>query len=214
MRKIKLFTTTHKIIYEGIHSSIKDAIESAIQNNVVLDDIDLSFMHIHHINLDGVTIHRGLFRETNLCGANMSESKFINCDFSGAILTDACLCYSDIKGCNFKYAKFAATDISMSHLSFCEFQGWNTFNLDFHTAYKLDNLTFSHDKKIYNFDTPPRIHKTALQQKAILENAVIVRNNAHTLGHNMIIKSVTSPQNSCTIIDRILQNSVKNIKKN
>lgn len=159
MRHIKLTTTSQDILYEGYHSSVKEAVESALAKKIALHHIDLSYCELCHINLDGVFMHNASFREANLMGANMSEAKFFDCDFTAANLSDACLCYSDLTRCNLRYSSFGSTDISMASLDFCDFQGMSFYQLDLHTAYRLVGLAYYTDKKIHRFAAPPRLTK-------------------------------------------------------
>lgn len=157
MRNIKLITTTRETLYEGLHASVKEAVESALSKNIALHYIDLSYCELCHINLDGVFMNNACFREANLVGANMSEAKFFDCDFAAANLSDACLCYSDLTRCNFRYAHFGGADISMSSIDFCDFQGQSLCQLDLNSAYRLAGLAFYTETKIYRFANPPSI---------------------------------------------------------
>lgn len=157
MRNIKLITLTGDVLYEGPHSSVKEAVESALSQNIPLHFIDLSYCELCHINLDGVFMNNACFREANLMGANMSEAKFFDCDFTAANLSDACLCYSDLTRCNFRYTRFGCTDISMTSLDFCDFQGNSFCQLDLTSAHRLVGLAYYTEEKIYRFASPPRV---------------------------------------------------------
>lgn len=180
MRKIKLFTTTEKLIYEGHHPSFVSAIEFALTYNVPLDDVDLSFADLRHINLDGVTLNNANFAGADLTGANMSEARFLSCNFSGAKLIDACLCYTDINNCNFKYTAFGATDISMAIIDSCAFEGWNTFDLDFSSAFSLYHLVYMHHAIPCPFSFPPTVIQAKNHHIAILGKNLINRDTPHT----------------------------------
>lgn len=184
MRKITLLTTTTRLIYEGEHSSLTEAIESALQKGIPLDEIDLRHADLRHINLDGVCLRGALFHGADLTGANMSEARFIDCDFSASRMVDACLCYTDIINCNFKYAQFAATDISMATLDFCTFEGWDCFHIDFASAKSLKNLTYSHHSTLCPFATQPTIIKNGSSNVAILDKHMINKDIPYTLDHN------------------------------
>ncbi len=199
MPKITLFTTTQTILYEGNHADITSAIEFCIQNNIPLNAIDLSFQKIYPINLDGVCIQGASFRETDLTGANMSEAKFTDCDFSGATLIDVCLCYTDLVRCNFKYTTFGHTDISMASLDSCAFEGWSALSLDFHTAFKLTELTYTHHQDVCPFYSPPTLIHHQGQQIAVFDTKAIYREKPHTLERENTPESIYTPKKHGTI---------------
>ena len=193
MPKITLFTTTQTVLYEGNHPDLVSAIEFCVQNNIPLNAIDLSNKKIYPINLDGVDIQGASFREADLTGANMSEAKFTDCDFSGAKMIDVCLCYTDLVRCNFKYALFAHTDISMASLDSCAFEGWNALSLDFHTAFKLSELTYIHYQEACLFNSPPTLIKSRGRNVAILDTKAIYREIPHTLERENTPESIHTP---------------------
>lgn len=181
MRKIKLVNTDGKTLYEGTHPSLNAAIEHAITHSISLDGINLTGEVLHNINLDGVKIQGANFCGADLSGANMSEAEFIDCDFQSADLTQACFCYSNFMCCNFKMSIFSGTDIAMSCLEFCIFEGVSMFHLNFHSTYKIKFLTFYHGSKAYGFQTPPTIIRSAEKYIIIIDNHIISNDlEAHT----------------------------------
>lgn len=173
MRTIKLLTTTGNLLYQGHHHSLNEAIEYAINNNINLDNIDLSGALIPHINLDGIVLYEADFSGADLTGANMSEANFIDCNFNGADLTQACCCYSNFFECHFRESIFANTDISMACLQSCAFEGASAFNLNFHSTFKLGRLKYHHPHQLYLFDEPPTIIKSRDNQMVIISNDLI-----------------------------------------
>lgn len=182
MRIITLKTTSDITLYEGRHATLGEAIEAAIAKNISLDHIDLSHSNLRNVTMDGVSIAGGNFTEADLTGANLSESVFTNCNFSGARLVDTCLCYSNMSNCNFKYAEFGATDISMCALHSCTFEGWSTFRLDFDKAQILTNLTFTYYSNILPFSEPPIVINSDGVHCAIFGNILIYKEYNNTLG--------------------------------
>ena len=194
MRKFKLVTTGNKIIYEGSHSNIKQTVEYYVTHNINLQGVDLSNTDLRHINLDGVSIADANFKEANLSGANMSEAEFINCDFSRSNLSNACLCYSNISKCNFKYTHFFETDIAMSSIVFCDFQGLSSLKLDYHKAFKLESLTFKHFEQTIPFSTPPTLIRQGEKYIAILEKAMFSNEKLHTFDDTSLPESMLTLQ--------------------
>jgi uncharacterized protein YjbI with pentapeptide repeats len=180
MRKFKLVTTENKTIYEGYHSNLKQTVEYAVTHNINIHGIDLSNTDLRHINLDGVLIVDANFNGSNLSGANMSEAEFINCDFSKSNLSNACLCYSNINRCNLKYTHFFETDIAMSSFVFCDFQGISSLQLDYHKAFKLEALTFTHLEEIIPFSAPPTLIRQGEKYIAILDKVMFYNDKLHT----------------------------------
>jgi len=181
MRKIELIDHSHKIIYEGSHSTIKAAVEFAHQNNIPLHGIVLNNCNLRNINLDGIKIHNASFSGADLSGANMSEGDFSNCDFSHTTLTESCLCYSNFNNCNFELSMLERVDISMAGLISCSFSGFSTFEIDFEKAYVRQNLTYTHNHKIYPMNTTPTLIKSKGRHLAIIDNILIFKDNSNTL---------------------------------
>lgn len=190
MRKIKLVTSDNKILYEGLHPTYRQAIEYAIKNNVSLDGIDLSDTDLKHINMDGVTICNANFNGANLTGANMSEAEFTNCNFYGADLSNTCLCYSNLSKCNFKYTLLTGMDIAMTSFSFCYFQGLSALLLDYHKAFKLEGLNFTHFEKDIPFSSIPTIIKQGERTIIILGKVMFYSDIPHTFDYDLTSKSI------------------------
>lgn len=198
MRKIKLVTIDGKTIYEAAHDSINEAIEFAIAHNIPMDGVDLSNANLKNINLDGAQFKNASFKGADLSGANMSEADFTNCNFSDATMIDTCLCYSNLNHCNLKYAHFGATDMSMASLESCSFAGVSTFQIHFHSAFQLSNLTYHHYEKAYAFHGPPTFVKSGDNCLIILGTQII---STH-LGSDMR-KNHTATHHLKTVIDRM-----------
>jgi uncharacterized protein YjbI with pentapeptide repeats len=200
MHTIELVTTSGKSIYRGIHNTLNEAIESAIQKNIPLHDIDLSFTDLHHINLDGVIFQNASFKGSNLTGANMSEADFLNCDFSSANLQDACLCYSNINNCNFRLSELIGADIAMASLENCEFEGFSAFHFRFQSAFKTHNLTYHHFTKQHQFNSPPILIQCGDVMVALLEKALICKGISHTFEYDSILKlRQNTPLKKCNL---------------
>lgn len=193
MTTIELVTIDGKSIYQGIHPSINDAIETAIRQNISLDRIDLSNSFLHHINLDGVRIENGSFKGADLTGANMSEATFSSCDFSSANLENACLCYSNFNDCNFRSSEFRDTDIAMSSLEKCDFEGFPALQLGFHTTFKMQQLTYFHFGQNHSISAPPTLVQSGSKLLAILDNTLLFKGIPHTFEYNNSTKTPPHP---------------------
>lgn len=198
MRTITLMSTHNTPLYEGQHRDLKEAIEYAISQNIPLNEIDLSYKKLRHINLDGVHIKSASFKGADLRGANMSEAQFISCDFSESLLDDVCFCYSDILYCNFRLSHFHTTDISMATLDFCEFEGLSLFDIDFHTAYRLRHLTFTSRNKTHHFSSLPALVTQGKNHLVILDNTFIFNDYTHTFEEDTLPESTTKTHTNNT----------------
>jgi uncharacterized protein YjbI with pentapeptide repeats len=190
MRQFKLVTTDNHILYEGRHPSLRHAVEYAIKQNINLQGVHLADTDLQHINLDGVRITGANFSGADLSGANMSEADFIDCDFSEADLSKACLCYSNIKNCNFKFSSFFGTDIAMISFVSCRFEGFYALHLEFHKAFKLESLTFTHFEKDIPFSSPPTLIRHRDTALAILGNVLFYKEIPHTFDHKFLSKRI------------------------
>lgn len=198
MRTITLMSTKNTLLYEGRHRDLKAAIEYAVSQNISLDEIDLSYKKLGHINLDGVKIKCASFRGADLRGANMSEAHFTACDFSESVLHDVCFCYSDILQCNFKLSHFLNTDISMARLDSCDFEGLSLFDIDFSTVYRMRDLTFTDTHGIHQFSSPPTLIMQGKNYLIILDNTFVPNACAHTFEWGNLLKSRLVPHTNNT----------------
>lgn len=192
MRKIKLINTTGIQLYEGKHASLNEAIEYAITHHIKLDGIDLRGAILCNINLDGLALRDANFQGADLTGANMSEADFFNCDFTGADLTQACCCYSNFIHCHFNHCVFAATDISMASLDSCSFEGMSIFNLNFHSVFKMNGLSYLDSNQIYYFHAPPLMIRAYQRNILMIDNNVIL-NKLQNINSTYAIKFSDSP---------------------
>lgn len=190
MHTIELVTTDGKSIYCGTHNSLKEAIEFAIQKNISLDGIDLSYANLDHINLDGVILRNAYFKFTSLKGANMSEAKFFSCDFTSANLEGACLCYSDINHCNFRLCALKDMDVGMASLVNCEFEGLSAFHVRFQSAHERRDLIYHHFSEQYSFSEAPTVIQLGDKAVILFEKDKISKCFPHTFEYGSVSDTV------------------------
>jgi|GEM_PF-6454141 len=191
MSNVQLLTTNHKLLYEGQHTSIKQAVEFAYSQNIPLHGIDLKGKNLQGINLDGITLHSGNFSEANLQGANLSEATFKSCDFSSSNLRDSCFCYSNMLHCNFRLSDFSEGDLSMASIENSEFEGFSSLAFNLHKAFKRQALTFIHfEKNIPILDIPTFITSGDIMIIKI-GKYMILNEIPHTFEYDFPLKSIT-----------------------
>lgn len=145
------------LIYEGLHSSFKDALTDAVDTNIDLDGIDLTGMDLQNINLDGIHLSNANFANSNLSGANISEASLEECNFAGADLFDACFCYSRISTCDFTSSRFGMTDFAQADIINCRFAGKAAFSVSFQHANAFIENIYIHETESVPMQIPPRI---------------------------------------------------------
>ena len=123
MTHLNLRTRDGKIIFSSTSLTMLDAIEYAYKNNILLQNMDLTFHNLRHITLDGACFQNMNFFGCDLTGANLSECHFDNCKFSFCNLSDTCLCYSDITNCQFIHNTYLGADVSEALFANCNFTG-------------------------------------------------------------------------------------------
>ena len=133
------------LIYEGLHLSLKEAIETALTDGIDLTGVDLSYQDLSGTNLDGREIREADFSHSNLNGANLSEARFTNCNFTNTSLFEACFCYSDITNCDFNEARFGMTDFAQAKLMDCHFNSLSLFTSNLAESFEMQGNYFIYE---------------------------------------------------------------------
>ncbi len=118
MKDIKLYSITRKLLYQGQHNNIKEAVEFCINKQINLNRINLHGTNLKNANFDGWQVRGARLTRANLRGANITEAQLYQCDFSNANLNNACFCYSDLSHCQFYHAFFKRTDFSEASVDY------------------------------------------------------------------------------------------------
>jgi hypothetical protein len=144
MRTITLRTRDGHPIFYGQAGGIVDFL-----NNLEPErhyNLDLTYLDLRALEWNGRKGHDIDFMHANLCGANITESIFEDCDFSFALLPYLCAAHTRFIRCNFYETEFGATDVSGCEFEACSFSGPGFFRLDLSTADKIQNCFYKTDK--------------------------------------------------------------------
>lgn len=143
---MKTHAIYHKIsrqtLYQATSNTLLELIELAIEQKIDLSGADFSYLNLSNANFDGLKAQNISFAFANLSGANLSEAHLINCDFENAQMNNCCMCESYFQKCSFTHTHFGATDIALSTLCGCTFQGSSFLSLPFSKLQTLEHCKY------------------------------------------------------------------------
>lgn len=175
-------TNTGKALYAGLYADLKECLEHAVEKNIDLTGINLSYTNLSNANLDGARMAKACFYNANLSGANLSEATLDSADFRNASLYNTCLCESSLKNCNFEDACFGATDIDSSALCYSRFSTYSAFTLPFRRAENMQGCVYRsiHGQTI-QMSAPPIVIEGLSIPLVITDHHVIANGNIFPL---------------------------------
>ena len=77
----------------------------------------------------------------------------------------------------------------MISLDFCDFEGLSIFDIDFYTAYRMRELTFTNKGKTHIFSSPPTLLTQGKNHFIILDKTFIFNEYTHTFEEDNLPKS-------------------------
>lgn len=101
-----LDTKTGHIIFAAKSRSIKQLVETAVEQNLSLAGCDLRGADLTNAQLDGGDFQNANLQGANLRGTNLSEVDLSDADLRDTNMCDACLCDSVLRGADLRYARF------------------------------------------------------------------------------------------------------------
>lgn len=152
---MNLYTTDQKLLFSSNHTSLKETIEAAINDNTPLDHVDLKDQDLRNINMDGALLRYARFQNADLTGANMSEALLDGSNFSYAHMYNTCVAYSSLQYVDFLETEFGATDLSQSNISDSIFSGPSCHSLTFRHVRTMKGSKYLYQKKLYDMQRPP-----------------------------------------------------------
>lgn len=178
-KNIHLKSIKGKTLYTGLHGSVLQALEYAIETGRCLEGVSLKNADLRNANLDGHSLRYASFEGADLTGANISESDLTGCNFTNALLYNTCFCESNLQHAVFIHASFGGTNFFDACLDDCVFQGSSALQLNFLAAY-------SHHRAIYqildnhgsliqaSMNTAPVVLSGLAQPIAMFDNIVML----------------------------------------
>lgn len=133
-----------KILYEGRFSSVKQGVEMAVSDGVVLDNINLRQANLAGVDMDKAKMAQACFWGANLKGADMSDGDFTKADFRTANFLDTCLVDTFCAGANFDGAYFSRTILRGADLSQTRFSCPSIFTTDLVEVRAMEGAIYSH----------------------------------------------------------------------
>lgn len=164
------------ILFEGVFTSFKDCIETAVSQNIDLSHADLSFKNLTNIELDDGFLTCANFSGSNLTGANLSEANLFATNFSYTSLFNTYFTHSDLRHSRFDYASFGATDFSHCNISDAYFTGESCFHQDFMNVQSMERCIFgTREGEILQCSEPPVVILGLRRHPIALRNHLTVQ---------------------------------------
>ncbi len=178
MQNIKLVRKNDRqILFEGKYRSLRKCLESAVVLKKNLDGICLKNANLSNACLDGARMRNADLSNSNLSGANLSEADVSGSCFIQSSLFNSCLCWTNLSGCDFRFAGFGATDISGSILDFCSFSGLSAMSLNFGECLSMAGCRYEDlYSKHLEMSDPPLIINGLERFLAILDKEILIGN--------------------------------------
>lgn len=149
---------TAETLYQGMFSCVREALESAIQENVDLSNADLQGANLTNASLDNAKLRGARFNHANLQGANLSEALLDGANFSNAALTNVCFCFSSLRRALFEGADFGGTDMAGATLDGSIFSTLSALTLDFKATNGLTDCCWKQETGVLcRFSSPPLV---------------------------------------------------------
>lgn len=141
---MRLISVCGDTLYKSSYITIKESVEEAVSEGVVLNNINLRGTKLCGARLDMAKMDGACLWGADLTGANMSDGSFKGADFRTAILKDTCLADSVCTDANFHGAYFSKTLFNGTELSTTRFSCPSLFSCDLTQVQSLKNAIFSH----------------------------------------------------------------------
>lgn len=175
MKNTTIFNTSKsKILYQGDHASMTEAVEKAIRMGISLSGANLSGQNLSHANLDGANLSHAWLNDCDLTGTNLSEADLTGAYIQNSDLTLATLCEARLNATNFSNTSFAATLITHTQISGAYFTCPSTFTLPFADAIMGANTYQSH-----RFTGAPVVITGLPKRIVFLDDVVLINDTVH-----------------------------------
>lgn len=160
-------------LFEGDYRSLREGIETALEDGIRLDGADFSQLDLSEINLDGASLRGADFSFSNLTGANLSEARLADCSFENASLYNACFSQSVLTGCDFFDAMFGGTDIGFAAFEGCIFSGRSSLSLPWSECSSMRGTVYVTSLRQCPMTSPPLVFSGALAGSDIIRVALL-----------------------------------------
>ncbi len=168
-------------LFTGHFSSIRQAVETAISENISLAFADLRHANLVNALMDGAILDNALLDEANLMGANLSESSLRRTSLINTQLYNTALCESVLDSTQCRGALFGGTDISGARISRCLFDTLSALDLNFRdTAFMDANGFVAGNDYMCEFSKPPLVLKGLPFPITCFERSILIGHYALT----------------------------------
>ncbi len=151
---------TDDVLFEGDYASLINCVESAIEQRVCLDHVNLRGANLVNAELDEGSFRFARFDHANLTGTNLSGAKLQKACFKNATLYNTCLCEAVLNEAQFFGATFGGVDIAWADMTAACFDTLSALDLDFSDAIIMkDALFYDRTGVICNMSHAPMIIK-------------------------------------------------------
>ncbi len=152
----QIFNNHGELIFEMESKTFAECLETAVLDEVRLNDADLSYKNLSNICLDDAQLVGANFSGSNLSGANLSEADLGQANFVHASLYNCCFAFSDMRDARFEGAFFGGTDIFASTIAGATFDGESFLDLNFGRVKDMERCIYRlRGYRLIEFSRPP-----------------------------------------------------------
>ena len=105
-KKFEIKSISGSVLYTSSKTTIKEALEEAVQGGANLRRSDLSEADLRGADLSEADLSGANLRRSDLRGADLSEADLSGANLSGAVLSEAVLSGADLSGADLMNCKF------------------------------------------------------------------------------------------------------------
>lgn len=145
---MKLQSLNGQTVFEGRFTTIRRAVESAIQDNVNLAEVNLRGAMLRHACLDGANMRGACLWGAQLSYAQLCGGDFTAVDFRATQMKDACLAESTFTAGDFRGAYLKGAIVRHSVFDHCQFSCPSIFTVPWEEAQRLTGAVYWHKGEI------------------------------------------------------------------
>lgn len=135
-------------MFEGRFTTVRRAVEAAVNDNVDLSGINLRGAMLRHACLDGVRMRAACLWGAQLSYAQLSGGDFTGCDMRAAQVKEACLAESVFTACDLRGSYMAGAVVRDGRFDHCQFSCPSIFMVPWEEARCLTGAVYWHRGEI------------------------------------------------------------------
>lgn len=143
-----LKSITGEVLFEGRFNTVRQALEQAVNDNVVLSSVDLRQANLVGAELDNARLSQACLWGASLRKANITGVQLREIDCRNVDMTDCCLSESDCYGADFSGSYFSCTIFRETNLESAQFSCPSLFGQNLTEVESLKNAIYKHKGEV------------------------------------------------------------------